>query len=72
MTPPVGQLVPGTARHGPATEQYHHVVGLAHVNDPTQIMNHFVSVGTFGAGDMAGLARLGRAQGCFTPPKAPW
>ena len=49
-----------------------HVVGLAHVNDRGQIMNHFVSVGAFGTGDLAGLAELGKQQGCFSPPKAPW
>ncbi len=44
-----------------------HAVGLDHVNDSSQLMNAFASTGgpvTYGAGDLAGLWRLGAAQGC--------
>lgn len=39
-----------------------HLVGLAHVNDPTQVMypRAAVAVTTYGQGDLAGLAELGR------------
>ena len=43
-----------------------HVVGLAHVSDPTQVMNP-VTTGTtvaFGAGDLTGLSLLGQGA-CF-------
>jgi hypothetical protein len=37
-----------------------HVVGLGHVNDPTELMNaENVGILDFGTGDRAGLARLG-------------
>lgn len=48
-----------------------HLVGLAHVNDPTQIMNPTVvptKAGVWGAGDLAGLARLGQQSGCISAP----
>ena len=42
-----------------------HLVGLAHVSDPTQIMNPYTTaVTSYGAGDRRGLARLGRGS-CF-------
>lgn len=43
-----------------------HLIGLGHVNDPTQLMNPSASeaVTTFQAGDLAGLAELGRGR-CF-------
>lgn len=44
-----------------------HAVGLAHVADPTQIMNATATVSgptTYAAGDLAGLWNLGAAQGC--------
>lgn len=37
-----------------------HVVGLDHVDDPTQMMNPTTGVATFQAGDLTGLAELGR------------
>lgn len=37
-----------------------HVVGLDHVDDPTQMMNPTTGVTTFQAGDLTGLAELGR------------
>ena len=40
-----------------------HVVGLDHVDDPTQLMNpEGTDVTEFAAGDLAGLARLGGGQ----------
>jgi hypothetical protein len=42
-----------------------HLVGLDHVDDPTQLMNPTGgSVTAFGAGDLTGLARLGQGE-CF-------
>lgn len=39
------------------------VVGLDHVDDPTQLMNpEGTNVTEFAAGDLAGLARLGGGQ----------
>ncbi len=44
-----------------------HVLGLAHVNDPSQVMYPRGSKATdYGPGDLAGLAHLG------TTPCAPW
>ena len=43
-----------------------HLVGLAHVNDPTQVMYRSATpVGDYAAGDREGLAALGRGA-CFT------
>jgi hypothetical protein len=44
-----------------------HVVGLGHVNDETQLMNPASTGlgGTFGAGDLAGLAAIGARAGCL-------
>lgn len=40
-----------------------HVVGLGHVNDPTQLMNESTTaVTTYAAGDLSGLALLGQGQ----------
>lgn len=50
-----------------------HVVGLNHVDDPEQIMSGSVPPTTaapeWGAGDLAGLAKLGRDAGCL--PEVP-
>ncbi|MDQ3941470.1 MAG: matrixin family metalloprotease [Actinomycetota bacterium] len=48
-----------------------HVLGLAHVEDPGQIMFPNVTTGSaaLGEGDRAGLARLGRRAGCVTIPR---
>jgi predicted Zn-dependent protease len=37
-----------------------HLVGLDHVDDPSQLMYHQSSVTTLQGGDRAGLAELGR------------
>ena len=45
-----------------------HAVGLAHVNDASQLMNAFASSSgptTYGSGDLTGLWQLGSAAGCF-------
>lgn len=44
-----------------------HLVGLGHVDDPTQIMNpvSLRPLGRFGDGDLRGLARVGAGR-CFT------
>ena len=45
-----------------------HLVGLAHVNDPNELMfPQEVGNTGFGPGDEEGLWRLGAAQGCFPP-----
>lgn len=48
-----------------------HVVGLAHVSDPNQVMYDTVDYDDsygFGAGDLAGLRQLGTEAGCLNPP----
>ena len=47
--------------YGVITHELGHVVGLDHVDDPTQLMNPRASaaVSTFQDGDLAGLAFLG-------------
>ena len=46
-----------------------HLVGLGHVGDRSQIMFGNVTEGPaeYGAGDRAGLRRVGRAAGCLEP-----
>ncbi len=47
-----------------------HVLGLAHVDDPAQLMAAAPGEGpvVLGAGDRAGLTALGAAAGCLTTP----
>jgi hypothetical protein len=48
-----------------------HAVGLAHVNDVTQVMNPIAQSGaatSYGSGDLAGLAGLGAGSGCLAEP----
>ncbi len=54
-----------------ALHELGHLVGLAHVEDDTQVMYPDVTAGEarLGAGDLAGLRRLGRAGGCLAVPK---
>ncbi len=49
---------------GVVTHELAHVVGLGHVDDPTQLMypSTNVAVTAFAAGDRAGLAELGRGE----------
>ncbi|MEZ0449984.1 matrixin family metalloprotease [Cellulomonas sp. ICMP 17802] len=49
---------------GIVTHEFGHLVGLDHVDDPTQLMypSTSLSVSTFGAGDLAGLAVLGSGE----------
>lgn len=67
-------LPPGFGRGGLGVLLMHelgHLVGLGHVDDPAQIMNPSIlptKDGTWGSGDLAGLARLGRASGCLRTP----
>jgi hypothetical protein len=51
-----------------------HLVGLDHVTDPSQLMYPTVTEkpAAWGAGDTAGLAMLGRSNGCLTEPSPPW
>jgi hypothetical protein len=48
-----------------------HVMGLGHVQDPSQIMypsmvSHTTTA--YGGGDLAGLSRLGASSGCLPTP----
>lgn len=44
-----------------------HAVGLDHVNDRTQIMYPSLgTAGSYGAGDLAGLAKVGKKAGCLS------
>lgn len=48
-----------------------HAIGLGHVDAPGEIMNPATTSASpngYGPGDLAGLARLGRAAGCFATP----
>lgn len=46
-----------------------HALGLGHVNSRKEIMNPMVHGQTkLGAGDKAGLKKLGRSAGCIAPP----
>jgi hypothetical protein len=50
-----------------------HAVGLAHVNDPDEVMYPILKprpVAAYGPGDLAGLAALGRGPGCDPAPPA--
>jgi hypothetical protein len=51
-----------------------HVVGLDHVADTSQIMFATVTEkpAVYGPGDLAGLAQLGRGQGCLRHPAPTW
>ena len=53
-----------------ALHELGHIVGLAHVEDSTQVMYPDVTGGEarLGAGDLAGLERIGRAGGCVDTP----
>lgn len=54
--------------------EFGHVLGLAHVSDPYQVMaaTHVNPPSSLGAGDITGLAKLGRENECLnTPPPAP-
>ena len=50
-----------------------HVMGLAHVTDPNQVMYPVAGPGAptaYGSGDLAGLRRLGASGGCLAEPSA--
>jgi hypothetical protein len=52
------------AARGVIEHELGHVVGLGHINDPTQLMNESASttVTTYAPGDLSGLALLGQGQ----------
>ena len=53
--------------------EWGHLLGLDHVDDPTQVMHASLvsSPARWGAGDGAGLRRLGRSAGCLDDPDLP-
>jgi hypothetical protein len=70
-------LVPGleersTAVGATLVHEIAHLLGLDHVDDPTQLMSVDPGSGpvVLGSGDRAGLERLGRAAGCNPAPPA--
>lgn len=70
--PPAG-FGPGT-RGALLLHEAGHAMGLDHLDDPTQIMHPHIGEGPghLGAGDLAGLAQVGRNGGCLETPAAPW
>ncbi|MDH4112234.1 MAG: M10 family metallopeptidase domain-containing protein [Actinomycetota bacterium] len=52
--------------------EWGHVMGLDHVKEPGQLMHPAGGgVATLGPGDLEGLRRVGRSEGCLTTPVAP-
>ena len=53
--------------------EWGHILGLDHVDDPTQVMHSSLvsSPARWGAGDAAGLRELGRSAGCLDDPEFP-
>ena len=66
---PPGFSSPGA--QGPTVQhELGHVMGLAHVDSPAELMHPAGGVVTdFGEGDLAGLAELGADQGCLETPQ---
>jgi len=72
-----GDLVPGFGDRADAwgatlLHELLHVLGLGHVDDPTQLMHRFPGSGPvlLGDGDLAGLAAVGTGLGCRDLPPA--
>jgi hypothetical protein len=54
-------LVPDHVKRAIVQHELSHVLGLGHVNDPTELMNPTTSVYEYGPGDLEGLARIGNS-----------
>jgi hypothetical protein len=61
-------IVPGHGAYSVSVVLMHefaHLIGLGHVTDKQQLMAPAISpITDYGAGDLAGLARLGQLSGC--------
>src|SRR5262245_7820560 len=57
------------SRMCPRPTEWGHAVGLGHILDPLQLMSPMPIVSDWGAGDLAGLRRLGRGP-CLDVPTA--
>jgi hypothetical protein len=60
---------PGVTQGDVVLHELGHVVGLAHVNDTSELMYPVMTPGpaAFGTGDTAGLQRVGSRLGCIAP-----
>lgn len=66
--PTVAGFGPGTSQGNVLLHELGHVVGLAHVDDPNELMSPWTTESTlagYGPGDLYGLWRLGASQGCL-------
>lgn len=67
-------FAPGASTGALLLHELGHVIGLRHVSDVHQIMYPVFgpySPGVYQAGDLAGLARIGRRAGCMWTPALP-
>lgn len=72
LTPGSG---PGISRGNVIRHELAHSVGLAHVEDPLELMFPDITGATpagYQSGDLEGLHLVGRAAGCLKPPSSVW
>jgi hypothetical protein len=70
-TPLPSGFGPGATEGEVLLHELTHAIGLGHVDDATQVMHVSTtnSESTFGRGDRAGLAAVGREAGCHPAPR---